>query len=121
MAAGAFCAAALLQTLIGLALLVGMPARAAAQDLRLATTTSTENSGLLRAILPRFETKFHIQVHVIAVGTGKSLKLGENGDADVLLVAGTVPVALDDPVEEVWRAVPAPRTQKSSPPSSTSS
>jgi len=86
LAAGAFCAAALLQTLIGVALLVGMPARAAAQDLRLATTTSTENSGLLRAILPQFETKFHIQVHVIAVGTGKALKLGENGDADVLLV-----------------------------------
>jgi tungstate transport system substrate-binding protein len=86
LAARVFCAAALLQTLIGAALLVSMPAGAAAQDLRLATTTSTENSGLLRAILPQFETKFHIQVHVIAVGTGKALKLGENGDADVLLV-----------------------------------
>jgi tungstate transport system substrate-binding protein len=59
---------------------------AAAQDLRVATTTSTENSGLLRAILPQFEAKHHVQVHVIAVGTGKALKLGENGDADVLLV-----------------------------------
>jgi tungstate transport system substrate-binding protein len=54
--------------------------------LRLATTTSTENSGLLRAILPRFEAKYRVSVHVIAVGTGKALKLGENGDADVLLV-----------------------------------
>jgi tungstate transport system substrate-binding protein len=59
---------------------------AGAQDLRLATTTSTENSGLLRAILPEFEAKHHVRVHVIAVGTGKALKLGENGDADVLLV-----------------------------------
>jgi tungstate transport system substrate-binding protein len=59
---------------------------AAAQDLRMATTTSTENSGLLRAILPRFEARHQVQVHVIAVGTGKALKLGENGDADVLLV-----------------------------------
>jgi tungstate transport system substrate-binding protein len=52
----------------------------------LATTTSTENSGLLKVILPKFEAKSHITVHVIAVGTGKALKLGENGDADVLLV-----------------------------------
>jgi tungstate transport system substrate-binding protein len=40
----------------------------------------------LRVLLPQFETKFHVTVHVIAVGTGKALKLGENGDADVLLV-----------------------------------
>jgi tungstate transport system substrate-binding protein len=76
---------ALLQALIGLTVLAGMPA-ASALDLRLATTTSTENSGLLRAILPKFEAKSHLTVHVIAVGTGKALKLGENGDADVLLV-----------------------------------
>jgi len=72
--------------LIGLALLAGLAGGAAARDLRLATTTSTENSGLLRVLLPQFETKFHVTVHVIAVGTGKALKLGENGDADVLLV-----------------------------------
>jgi tungstate transport system substrate-binding protein len=57
-----------------------------ARDLRMATTTSTENSGLLRAILPQFEAKFGGKVHVISVGTGKALKLGENGDVDVLLV-----------------------------------
>ncbi len=57
-----------------------------ARDLRLATTTSTENSGLLRVLLPQFEARQHIKVQVIAVGTGKALKLGENGDADVLLV-----------------------------------
>jgi len=52
----------------------------------MATTTSTENSGLLGAIIPKFEAKYAVKVRVIAVGTGKALKLGENGDADVLLV-----------------------------------
>jgi tungstate transport system substrate-binding protein len=54
--------------------------------LRLATTTSTENSGLLRAILPKFESESGYKVQVISVGTGKAMKLGENGDVDVLLV-----------------------------------
>jgi tungstate transport system substrate-binding protein len=54
--------------------------------LRLATTTSTADSGLLDAILPDFEQQQHVKVDVIAVGTGQALKLGENGDADVVLV-----------------------------------
>jgi tungstate transport system substrate-binding protein len=54
--------------------------------LKLATTTSTENSGLLGVLLPPFEEKFGIKVDVIAVGTGKALALGENGDVDVVLV-----------------------------------
>lgn len=54
--------------------------------LKLATTTSTENSGLLGVLLPPFEEKFGIKVDVIAVGTGKALVLGENGDVDVVLV-----------------------------------
>lgn len=58
----------------------------AGKDLRMATTTSTDNSGLLKALLPKYEAKCACQVHVIAVGTGAALKLGENGDADVLLV-----------------------------------
>src|SRR5258708_1421698 len=58
----------------------------AAADIRLATTTSTENSGLLKVILPVFEAKYGGKVRVVAVGTGAALKLGENGDADVLLV-----------------------------------
>ncbi len=58
----------------------------AARDLRLATTTSTDNSGLLRAILPQFELQHGIRVQVISVGTGKALKLAENGDVDVVLV-----------------------------------
>ena len=52
----------------------------------LATTTSTYDSGLLDAILPEFEEQTGITVEVIAVGTGQALALGEQGDADVLLV-----------------------------------
>lgn len=54
--------------------------------LRLATTTSTEDSGLLAAILPAFETQYNARVDVVAIGTGQALALGEAGDADVLLV-----------------------------------
>jgi tungstate transport system substrate-binding protein len=62
---------------------------AGAQDakvLRLSTTTSTENSGLLAYLLPGFEAKTGIKVNVISVGTGKALELGKNGDVDVTLV-----------------------------------
>ncbi len=59
---------------------------AVSKPLRLATTTSTENSGLLTEILPKFTESTGIEVHVIAVGTGKALKLGEAGDVDVVLV-----------------------------------
>ncbi|MFU8856412.1 MAG: substrate-binding domain-containing protein [Deferrisomatales bacterium] len=52
--------------------------------LRLSTTTSTENSGLLKVLLPPFEAANNVKVDVIAVGTGKALKLGENGDVDVV-------------------------------------
>jgi tungstate transport system substrate-binding protein len=61
---------------------------AAAQNthLRLATTTSTEDSGLLPVLDPPFESLTGIIVDVISVGTGKAIKLGENGDVDVVLV-----------------------------------
>ncbi len=52
----------------------------------LATTTSTQDSGLLDYILPDFKTKFKVEVDVIAVGTGQSLAIGSHGDADVVLV-----------------------------------
>jgi len=52
----------------------------------LATTTSTDNSGLLADILPLFEAETGISVDVIAVGTGQALQLGQDGNADVLLV-----------------------------------
>ena len=53
---------------------------------RMATTSSTENSGLFKVIQPVFEQSLGIRVHVIAVGTGKALELGRRGDIDVLLV-----------------------------------
>jgi tungstate transport system substrate-binding protein len=52
----------------------------------MATTTSTDNSGLLDNLLPEFTRDTGIIVNVVAVGTGKALKLGENGDVDVVLV-----------------------------------
>jgi len=54
--------------------------------IRLSTTTSTENSGLLKVLLPAFEAKTGYKVHVISVGTGKALELARNGDVDVTLV-----------------------------------
>lgn len=58
----------------------------ATEHLRMATTTSTEASGLLDVLNPAFEKKYNAQVDVIAVGTGKALKLGENGDVDIVFV-----------------------------------
>lgn len=58
----------------------------AEEAIRLATTTSTANSGLLDHLLPAFEKSCSCKVHVIAVGTGKALKLGEDGNVDVVLV-----------------------------------
>jgi tungstate transport system substrate-binding protein len=54
--------------------------------IRLASTTSTQNSGLLESILPLFEKKAGCKVDVIAVGTGAAIELGKRGDADVVLV-----------------------------------
>lgn len=59
---------------------------AQSERVRLATTTSTENSGLLDAILPVFTERYGIPVDVVAVGTGAALELGRNGDADVVMV-----------------------------------
>lgn len=73
-------------TLLGLALAMAGGASANERDIRMSTTTSTDNSGLLRAILPVFEKKYGIRIQVIPVGTGKALKLAENGDVDVTLV-----------------------------------
>jgi len=58
----------------------------ASKTIRLATTTSTENSGLLSDLLPRFTAETGYEVHVIAAGTGKALRMGMDGDVDVVLV-----------------------------------
>ena len=52
----------------------------------LATTTSTKDSGLLDEILPVFEKEEGYKVDVVSVGSGEAMKMGENGEADVLLV-----------------------------------
>ena len=52
----------------------------------LATTTSTQDSGLLDALVPRFEAERGVEVKVIAVGTGAALRMARSGDADVVLV-----------------------------------
>ena len=74
------------RTMLGFALGMAGGAWADTGDIRMSTTTSTDNSGLLRAILPAFERKYGVKVQVIPVGTGKALKLAENGDVDVTLV-----------------------------------
>ena len=51
-----------------------------------ASTTSTEQSGLFKHLLPQFTEKTGIEVRVVAVGTGQALKIGERGDADVVFV-----------------------------------
>ncbi|KFA99696.1 substrate-binding domain-containing protein [Vibrio sp. ER1A] len=56
-----------------------------ANHIRLATTTSTYHSGLLDYLLPAFEKDTGYHIDVIAVGTGKALKMGENGDVDVVM------------------------------------
>jgi len=59
---------------------------AAEETIKMATTTSTYESGLLDYILPPFEEKCNVKIHIISVGTGKAIKLGENGDVDIILV-----------------------------------
>ena len=69
-----------------LTLLLACSLAEAQERLRMSTTTSTENTGLLNVLLPPFEKQCACKVDVIAVGTGKALKLGEAGDVDVVLV-----------------------------------
>jgi tungstate transport system substrate-binding protein len=54
-----------------------------AERLRMATTTSVENTGLLAAILPAFEATHHVKIEVLPVGSGQALALIKRGDADV--------------------------------------
>jgi tungstate transport system substrate-binding protein len=63
---------------------VNAPARE--RSITLASTTSTEQSGFFSYVLPLFKAESGIEVRVVAVGTGQALKIGERGDADVLLI-----------------------------------
>lgn len=73
-------------SVLGLALLVAVACGGGDSELILATTTSTENSGLLDVLLPLYEEASGDSVKVIAVGSGAAMSMGERGDADVLLV-----------------------------------
>jgi tungstate transport system substrate-binding protein len=68
------------------AVLVAAPARAQDKSIVVASTTSTQDSGLFGHILPLFKAKTGIDVKVVAQGTGQALDTGRRGDADVLLV-----------------------------------
>jgi len=72
--------------LLLVALLAALPAGAQDKFIVVASTTSTENSGLFRYILPIFHKETGIQVRVVALGTGQALDLARRGDADVVFV-----------------------------------
>ncbi|HEY5671239.1 MAG TPA: substrate-binding domain-containing protein [Anaerolineales bacterium] len=79
----------LILLLIILSVMVSLSACAtqpAAKEIILATTTSTQDSGLLDVLIPIFEGRSGYTVKTVAVGTGQALKMGEDGNADVLLV-----------------------------------
>lgn len=64
-----------------------LPASAGSKNLiRIATTTSTENSGLLKHLAPIIEKDTGLKLHFIAVGTGKALQMGRDGDVDLMFV-----------------------------------
>jgi tungstate transport system substrate-binding protein len=65
---------------------LALPAEAAERFITVASTTSTEQSGLFKHLLPIFQKKTGVEVRVVAVGTGQAIKLAEKGDADVLFV-----------------------------------
>lgn len=72
--------------LLSLALSACGTAKPSNPNLILATTTSTQDSGLLDVLVPMFEEQTGYKVQTVAVGTGEALKMGEEGNADVLLV-----------------------------------
>lgn len=67
-------------------LLFVLPVQAQQRYITVASTTSTEQSGLFKHLLPTFEKKTGIQVRVVALGTGQALDMGRRGDADVVFV-----------------------------------
>jgi len=73
-------------SLVALIALGTISAQAQERFITVASTTSTEQSGLFTHLLPRFEQKTGIKVHVVAVGTGQALDLARRGDADVVFV-----------------------------------
>jgi len=75
-----------MRLLLVLSLFVSFSIEAQQRFITVASTTSTEQSGLFRHLLPFFERKTGIQVRVVALGTGQALDIGKRGDADVVFV-----------------------------------
>jgi tungstate transport system substrate-binding protein len=73
----------------GLIIAAGLPAVAQDRFITVASTTSTEQSGLFDYLLPLFKAKTGLDVHVVAQGTGQAIETGRRGDADVLFVHDT--------------------------------
>ena len=76
----------LIRGLLALSLCFSFSIEAQQRFITVASTTSTEQSGLFKHLLPAFEKKTGIQVRVVALGTGQSLDMGKRGDADVVFV-----------------------------------
>jgi tungstate transport system substrate-binding protein len=76
----------LIRSLLAATLLLSLQVEAQQRFITLASTTSTEQSGLFKHLLPAFEQKSGIQVRVVALGTGQALDMGRRGDADVVFV-----------------------------------
>ncbi len=95
-----------LKTIFSVALIASvtiLPAQAQ-EVIKLATTTSTENSGLLKHLLPKFESESGYKVQVIATGTGKALKLASQGDVDIVMTHA--PAAEAKFIEEGYGVTP---------------
>lgn len=77
--------------MLSLLIVLGSGSALAADEsfITVASTTSTENSGLFEYLLPKFQEQTGIEVRVVAVGTGQAIELAKNGDADVLFVHHT--------------------------------
>lgn len=76
----------LIRAFLAAALCISFTAHAQQRFITVASTTSTEQSGLFKHLLPVFEKKTGIQVRVVALGTGQALDTGRRGDADVVFV-----------------------------------
>ena len=87
----------LLSSMLALTCITGLPVNAQERFITVASTTSTEQSGLFGYLLPIYAKKTGVQVRVVALGTGQALDVGRRGDADVLFV-------LDKPAEEKFVA-----------------
>ena len=74
------------RALLACVLALALPAAAQPRFITVASTTSTEQSGLFKHLLPIFERRSGIQVRVVALGTGQALDMGKRGDADVVFV-----------------------------------